>query len=46
MAAAVESILLFARTATWVKVQVSSVMLRIVWPEASFRWRSALMRSM
>jgi hypothetical protein len=44
MAETVESISLFAITATWVKVLVSSVMLMIVLPEASSELVSALIR--
>ncbi len=45
MAETVESISLFVMTATWVKVLVSSVMLRIVLPKVTFEWVSALIRS-
>jgi hypothetical protein len=45
MAETVESIALFSMTVTWVKVLVSSVMLRIVLPEISFELVSALIRS-
>ena len=45
MAETIESIPLFAMTATWVKVLVSSVMLMIVLPEASSELVLALIRS-
>ncbi len=45
MAETVESISLFAMTATWVKVLVSSVMLRIVLLEVPFELMSALIKS-
>ncbi len=41
----IESISLFAMTAIWVKVLVSSVMLRIVLPEVTSESVSALIRS-
>jgi hypothetical protein len=44
MAETIKSIPLFAMTATWVKVLVSSVMLMIVLPEASSVLLSALIR--